>query len=67
MSQDKLPNAEVEYVNSVLSLTREQLTRAMSACAELEALVTFERKRVADLEARLAELESTKSKPETDK
>lgn len=71
MSQDKItaqaPNAEVEYINSVLKLTREQLGRAMSACAELEALVAFERNRNAELEAKIVELESAKTKPASDK
>jgi hypothetical protein len=70
MSQDTpTPNAELEYINNVLSLTRDQLGRAMNATTELEALVTFERKRNADLEAKIAELEAaaSKAKPATDK
>jgi len=71
MSEDNIatptPNPEVEYVNNVLTLTRDQLSRAMSACAELEALVTFERKRNAELEAKIAELQASKAKPATDK
>lgn len=70
MSQDTpTPNAELEYINNVLSLTRDQLGRAMNATTELEALVTFERKRNAELEAKIAELEATasKAKPATDK
>jgi BMFP domain-containing protein YqiC len=41
----------------------------MNATTELEALVTFERKRNAELEAKIAELEATasKAKPATDK
>jgi BMFP domain-containing protein YqiC len=41
----------------------------MNATTELEALVTFERKRNADLEAKIAELEAaaSKAKPATDK
>jgi BMFP domain-containing protein YqiC len=76
MSQDNASaqNPELEYVNNVLSLTRDQLGRAMNATTELEALVTFERKRNADLEAKVAELEeklasvdSAKAKTATDK
>jgi hypothetical protein len=68
MSKDvPTPNPELEYINNVLSLTRDQLSRAMNATTELEALVTFERKRNADLEAKIAELEASKAKPDTDK
>ena len=70
MSQDnQTPNPELEYINNVLSLTRDQLGRAMNATTELEALVTFERKRNAELEAKITELEATaaKAKPTTDK
>lgn len=68
MSQDvPTPNAELDYLNDVLTRTREQLSRAMNAIPELEALVTFERKRNAELEAKIAELESAKAKPATDK
>jgi BMFP domain-containing protein YqiC len=68
MSQDNpTSNPELEYVNNVLALTRDQLGRAMNATTELEALVTFERKRNAELEAKIAELESAKAKPATDK
>ena len=68
MAQDSpTPNPELEYINNVLSLTRDQLSRAMNATTELEALVTFERKRNADLEAKIAELEASKAKSDTDK
>lgn len=70
MSQDTpTPNPEVEYVTNVLELTRNQLGRAMNATTELEALVTFERKRNAELEAKIAELEAAaaKAKPAADK
>lgn len=68
MSQDApTPEAELEYVTNVLELTRNQLSRAMNATTELEALVTFERKRNAELEAKIAELEAAKAKPATDK
>jgi BMFP domain-containing protein YqiC len=68
MAQDsQTPNPELEYINNVLSLTRDQLGRAMNATTELEALVTFERKRNADLEAKIAELEASKAKTDTDK
>jgi BMFP domain-containing protein YqiC len=68
MSQDiSNPKAELEYVTNVLGLTRDQLSRAMNATTELEALVTIERKRNAELEAKIAELESVKAKSTTDK
>lgn len=42
-------------VNQVLAVTREQLNRAMAACAELEALLTIERQKNSELEDALKE------------
>lgn len=44
-----------ELVASVLVATREQLNRAMALCAELEALLTLERRKSADLANQLFE------------
>lgn len=51
-----------ELFNNVLSITREQLSKSMSLATELEALLVIERKKTADLEARIAELESEEKK-----
>lgn len=48
--------------NQVLSVTREQLNRAMVACAELEALLTIERQKTAELEKALEEAKKAGSK-----
>jgi len=49
-----------ELLTGVLNITREQLTRSMNLNAELEALLTFERSKNAELEKRLAELTASK-------
>jgi hypothetical protein len=51
-------NDQSELLNGVLTITRDQLTRSMSMATELEALLIIERKKTAELEARIAELES---------
>lgn len=45
-----------ELVNSVLNITREQLTRSMNLNAELEAIINIERNKTAELEKKLAAL-----------
>lgn len=53
---------KIELLNSVLGITREQLSRSMNLNAELEALLGAERERSAALEKKLAELSEDKSK-----
>lgn len=62
-TQEQQPTPE--YLAGVLSVTREQLTRAMGVCAELEALVNIERSnsqqyetRISELQAQIAELQT---------
>jgi hypothetical protein len=55
---------QVELISNVLNVTRDQLSRSMNLNAELEALLTLERKKVSELEQVLAE---TKSKTEEKK
>jgi hypothetical protein len=52
---------QVEVLGNIINITREQLNRAMALNAELEALLTFERKAKQDLENRVAELEKESS------
>jgi BMFP domain-containing protein YqiC len=47
-----------EVFNSVLAITRDQLSKSMSLATELEALLVIERKKTAELEDKIAELES---------
>jgi hypothetical protein len=49
-----------ELLTGVLNITRDQLTRSMNLNAELEALLTFERSKNAELEQRLAGLTASK-------
>lgn len=49
-------------VNQVLAVTRDQLNRAMAACAELEALLTIERQKNSELEQALEEAKKAGSK-----
>jgi hypothetical protein len=49
-----------ELLTGVLNITRDQLTRSMNLNAELEALLTFERSKNAELEQRLAEQPASK-------
>ena len=49
-------NNQSELLNGVLTITRDQLTRSMSMATELEALLIIERKKTAELEAKVAEL-----------
>jgi hypothetical protein len=45
---------QIEVLGNIVNITREQLNRAMALNAELEALLTFERKKNQELEAKLA-------------
>jgi hypothetical protein len=54
-TQEQQPSPE--YLAGVLSVTREQLTRAMGVCAELEALVNIERSKNQQYEAKIADLQ----------
>lgn len=51
-----------EVYNNVLSVTREQLSKSMAISAELEALLLVERRKVAELERKLAEIENKDEK-----
>lgn len=50
-----------ELVTHLIAATRNQLSNAMNANAELEALLSIERKRSADLEQQLAMLKKGES------
>jgi cell division protein FtsB len=56
-----------EYLSSVLSITRDQLSRSLAATAEIEALLMLERKRSESLEAKNKELESQISNLQSEK
>jgi hypothetical protein len=51
-------NNQAELLNGVLSITRDQLTRSMNMATELEALLIIERKKTAELEAKVTELKA---------
>jgi hypothetical protein len=53
---------KIELLNSVLGITREQLSRSMNLNAELEALLGAERERSAYLEKKLSELSENSKK-----
>lgn len=55
---------QLELISNVLNVTRDQLSRSMNLNAELEALLSIERKKVSELEQALAQ---TKSKTEEKK
>ena len=52
---------QIEVLGNIVNITREQLNRAMALNAELEAILTLERKQKQELEAKIAELESNSS------
>jgi hypothetical protein len=52
---------QIEVLGNIINITREQLNRAMALNAELEALLTFERKAKQDLEDKVSELEKESS------
>jgi hypothetical protein len=51
-------NNQLEVLNGVLSITRDQLTRSMNLATELEALLIIERKKTSELEANITELKT---------
>jgi hypothetical protein len=51
-------NDQSELLTGVLNITREQLTRSMNLATELEALLIIERKKTAELEAKVIELKT---------
>lgn len=55
----------IEYVTNVLNVTREQLTRAMGVCAELESALIMERNKSQALEAELEALKASSAKKDT--
>lgn len=42
-----------EFLSTLLATTREQLSKAVNLCAELEALLVMEQKKTARLESML--------------
>ena len=53
-----MPDNNQEVFNNVLAITRDQLSKSMSLATELEALLVIERKKTAELETKLAELQA---------
>ena len=51
-----------ELITNLIAVTRNQLSNAMNANAELEAMLVIERKRNDELEAQLAELKKSEAK-----
>lgn len=47
-----------ELVSGILSVTRDQLSRAMALCAELEALLNLEKRKNTELTKKLDETKS---------
>jgi hypothetical protein len=53
-----MPDNNQEVFNNVLAITRDQLSKSMSLATELEALLVIERKKTAELEAKISELQA---------
>ena len=51
---------DIELLNTVLAVTREQLSRSMSLCAELEAMLSLEKKKNAALSREIEALKAEK-------
>lgn len=49
-----------ELLNTVLAVTREQLSRSMNLCAELEAMLSLEKRKNAALSRELETLKAEK-------
>lgn len=56
----------VEYITTVLQITREQLSRSLNLNAELEAALNMERQRNELLQAELEKLTAAKDKDTKD-
>jgi hypothetical protein len=56
----------VEYITTVLQITREQLNRSLNLNAELEAALSMERQRNESLQAELEKLTAAKDKDTKD-
>lgn len=56
----------VEYITTVLQITREQLSRSLNLNAELEAALNMERQRNESLQAELEKLTASKEKDTKD-
>jgi BMFP domain-containing protein YqiC len=54
-------NDQQEILGNVLGVTREQLAKAMSLSAELEALLIVERRKNAELQHQVRTLEAKSS------
>lgn len=52
----------VEYITTVLQITRDQLARSVNLNAELEAALNMERQRNEALQAELEKLQDAKGK-----
>lgn len=57
---NKAPSQEL--LAGTLAVTRDQLTRSMNLCAELEALLSIEKRKNAELQRELSEYNTTKQK-----
>lgn len=55
-------NSNEEVYNNVLGITRDQLSKAMTIAAELEALLLVERRKFAELERQIEELKNSNEK-----
>lgn len=51
---------DIELLNTVLAVTREQLSRSMNLCAELEAMLSLEKKKNAALSREIETLKAEK-------
>ena len=52
---DKTNYGQIEVLTEVIKITRDQLSRSLNLNAELEALLTVERRRREELEKTLSE------------
>jgi hypothetical protein len=59
-------NDQNEILSGVISITRDQLSRAMALNAELEVLLGIERKKVKDLEKTVSDLQPKKDSGKND-
>lgn len=57
---------ENELISSVLSVTREHLSKYMNLATELEALLVIERRKNFELETKIQELKSLKQDKKSD-
>lgn len=60
-----MANSNEEFLSTLLSTTRDQLSKAVNLCAELEALLIIEQKKNSQLEAML-ERQATQAETSND-